>query len=93
MTTEVDCASAGNAYQGDNTGCDPNPCPLPTGACCYADGSCLVQTAGDCTGIYQGDFTSCDPNPCPQPTGACFVDFVCTITTANDCAGTYYDDG
>ncbi len=38
------------------------------GACCFADGSCLVLAPADCegqNGIYQGDDTTCDPNPCP----------------------------
>ena len=69
ILSAADCATAGGAYQGDNTTCSPNPCPLPTGACCFADGSCLVNTANDCAGIYQGDFTSCDPNPCTLQTG------------------------
>ncbi len=47
------------------------PPPLPTGACCHADGSCLVtrppSTGGACNASYQGDGTTCTPNPCPQP--------------------------
>jgi hypothetical protein len=81
------CTSAGGAYQGDDTVCDPNPCPQPPppivdGACCHEDGSCLVLTAAACTtanGTYQGDATVCEPNPCPQPPppalqGACCVE-------------------
>jgi hypothetical protein len=32
--------------------CCPAP-PPPTGACCYPDGSCLVQEPQDCTGVYR----------------------------------------
>jgi hypothetical protein len=45
-------------------------CPS-TGACCLANGDCIVVTAEGCTlqqGIYQGDSSTCQPiNPCPQP--------------------------
>jgi len=62
------CTETNGIYQGDDTGCDPNPCPVPsTGACCYNNGACVVETQGDCAaidGIYQGDDTDCDPNPC-----------------------------
>ncbi|MBN2563772.1 MAG: hypothetical protein JXQ75_22875, partial [Phycisphaerae bacterium] len=48
---------------------------LPSdGACCFADGSCSVETAADCAtagGTYQGNGTSCTPNPCPVLPGAC----------------------
>lgn len=43
---------------------------IPTGACCFVDGSCLVlgrSACGDQHGTYQGDGTTCDPNPC-EPT-------------------------
>ncbi len=39
----------------------------PTGACCFADESCVVDTAAGCAaavGAYEGDGTSCTPNPC-----------------------------
>jgi hypothetical protein len=40
------------------------PC-LPQGACCLADGSCLVTTAEECAalgGLYQGDWSECVAN-------------------------------
>lgn len=57
---------------GDNVFCTPNPCPQPPvpGACCFADGSCFVQSEAECIaaeGVYQGDDSICEPNPCPQP--------------------------
>ncbi|MEM7228385.1 MAG: M12 family metallo-peptidase [Planctomycetota bacterium] len=72
----------------------------PTGACCFADGSCNEQTQADCSnagGTYQGDGSDCSPNPCPQPaTGACcFGNGTCNIDTAVGCAaagGTYDGD-
>jgi hypothetical protein len=92
-----DCSGQGGNYQGDNTTCNPNPCPQPTGACCFGDGSCQVLTAADCGGqggSYQGDNSSCNPNPCPQPTGACCApDGSCTVTTGADCADNYLGDG
>jgi hypothetical protein len=45
-------------------------CGAPTGACCLADGSCLVLTAAQCAdqhGTYMGDDTPCDSSTC-QPT-------------------------
>lgn len=63
--------------------------PAASGACCFADGSCLVLTPGGCaaqSGAYQGDGTSCSPNPCPQPFGACcFADGSCLNLTQMDC--------
>lgn len=68
ISSEVLCSI--NTYMGDGTTCDPNPC---VGACCFADGGCLVRTADACAGLggeYQGGATSCDPNPCPPPSPA-----------------------
>ncbi|MCB9851929.1 MAG: PQQ-dependent sugar dehydrogenase [Phycisphaerales bacterium] len=70
-----------------------------TGACCMANGTCIVETESECTtagGTYQGDSVGCTPNPCPQPTGACcFGDGTCSVETASDCSsmgGTYQGD-
>ncbi|MCA9726919.1 MAG: hypothetical protein KC729_04495, partial [Candidatus Eisenbacteria bacterium] len=101
--TADECAANGGVYQGDDTTCDPNPCPQPptSGACCADDGSCAVTTADECAangGVYQGDDTTCDPNPCPQPptSGACCADDgSCAVTTADECAangGVYQGD-
>ncbi|MHC5004853.1 MAG: hypothetical protein ACYTJ0_17220, partial [Planctomycetota bacterium] len=68
---------------------DPNDCPQPTGACCFANGSCIVAGVANCTGaggVYQGNGTDCNPNECPQPTGACcFADGSCQLLTAAEC--------
>lgn len=44
----------------------------PKGACCLAQGICMVGTDSDCTaanGTYAGDGVSCAPNPCPPLLG------------------------
>ncbi len=44
--------------------------PPPTGACCFADGSCVVLEQQQCEeqgGSYQGDGSTCEPDPC-EPT-------------------------
>jgi spore coat protein A, manganese oxidase len=73
---------------------------LPTGACCFANGTCQVLTQSNCTaqgGMYQGNGTSCTPNPCPQPTGACcFANGTCQVLTQANCtaqSGTYQGNG
>jgi spore coat protein A len=61
------CAAAGGTYKGDGTMCSPNPCYVPTGACCLPDGNCSELTAAQCAaagGTYQGDGAPCSPNPC-----------------------------
>jgi hypothetical protein len=80
------CAAHGGTYQGDGTVCEPNLCPQPTGACCYADGSCHIMSQSACSahgGTYRGDGTVCEPNPCAA--------FDCPAYSlfgqpANDCA-------
>ncbi len=83
------CASQGGSYRGDDTLCDPNPCPQPAGACCFDDGRCRLLIAADCSrlgGSWQGMNTDCDPNPCPPPVGACcFSDGHCTLLSPDDC--------
>lgn len=100
--TSPACSMSGGTYQGDDTACDPNPCPQPTqGACCLVAGACALETSAECaaaSGSYQGDETSCDPNPCP--TGAqgacCFTSGTCFVMFQGDCtmgAGEYQGDG
>jgi hypothetical protein len=74
VQTEADCGLAGGTYQGDDTGCTPNPCPQPTGACCLLDGICTNGvTALECDGpgetFHEG--LTCAQVTCPEPTGAC----------------------
>lgn len=63
------------------------------GACCYPDGSCLIQTFSGCSGTFQGVGTLCDPNPCPQPGACCQPDGSCNLTTSNDCDGQFLGEG
>ncbi len=67
VETAADCSSMGGTYQGDGTGCTPNPCVTPTGACCFPGEICFIETEADCNtmgGTYNGDNTACSPNPC-----------------------------
>lgn len=63
--------------------------PLPTGACCFPDGSCQVVIQEECPppGVWMGETAGCDPNPCPQPTGACcLAGGECVYLTVAACA-------
>lgn len=65
-----------------------------TGACCFNDGSCVEETAAQCSddgGTYQGDGTLCVDFDCTH--GACCTDDVCAITTFGDCGGVYHGAG
>ena len=82
IRTQSGCVSIGGTYQGDETDCDPTPCPVPNfGACCFGSGECTILPPGDCAGLagsYQGDGEACSPNPCP----AYFVNIVCGLVVA-----------
>jgi hypothetical protein len=96
--TEDDCANLASPHRflGVGVACEPNPCPVPEGACCYPEGSCLITTQADCIppGVWQGGATVCDPNPCPQPppTGACcdLSTGICTVMTEDQCGQQSY---
>lgn len=64
----TDCS--GN-FRGDNTVCEPNPCPSFTGACCVDGSNCEIMNPIDCAnsgGHFQGEGSVCEPNPCrPTP--------------------------
>lgn len=85
-----------SAAQGGST---DSPSQQQEGACCFADGSCLVLTLDRCDaagGRYQGDATPCEPNPCPQPGACCLPDGSCIIIPEPDCAdahGTFNGPG
>lgn len=68
VLTQNACISLGGSYYGDDTTCEPNPCPQPlTGACCFYTNGCLRVTQQFCLdngGEYLGDETVCWPNPC-----------------------------
>jgi hypothetical protein len=68
-------------------------CPIETGACCHADGTCAVTLQADCVGTWTAGGI-CDPNPCPQPTGSCcHADGTCAVTLQADCVGTWTAGG
>ena len=89
---ETDCAIRGGSYQGNDTGCSPNPCTQPTGACCVA-GNCSEITQAACLsagGIWYGALAECADVTCPQPLGACCLAGVipagvCVVTTEASC--------
>ena len=65
LTTPGAC---GGAYQGNGSTCSPNPCFVPTGACCANDASCTEESQSSCEaggGTYQGDSTLCSATECP----------------------------
>jgi spore coat protein A len=100
IATASECQSLSGLYQGNGSGCSPNPCPQPTGACCLTGGACQVVTQSQCgilAGVYQGNGTTCSPSPCPAPTGACCLpNASCQIVSAAQCqglGGTYNGDG
>lgn len=61
-------------------------CSAGSGACCYGDGTCLEQTAADCSaggGTYLGDLTVCEADTC---LGACCPgDGTCQLLGPDDC--------
>lgn len=64
----------------------------PTGACCFADGTCSVLLQADCLaagGVYRGDGTTCSPNPCPQLGTCCALDGTCTFVLEANCTGAW----
>jgi hypothetical protein len=84
VTYATECAGAGGEYQGDDTGCDPNPCEL--GACCSANEMCVEQTRAECE-AQAGEFLPgdvCDPNPC-EIGACCLPGEVCIVQTRVDC--------
>ena len=95
---DEDCINQDGIYQGNDTACEPEMCPVTvTGACCFSDGSCEALLEADCVaqdGIYQGNDTTCEAESCPiTVTGACcFSDGSCEALLEADCMardGTY----
>lgn len=75
--------------------CDPDPCPIHSGACCFDNGTCLLTTPDDCPGSYHGDGSECLPGACPELGGdsaCCLGSGVCEVLTERVCGehgGTY----
>ena len=56
-----------------------------TGACCLANGLCLVTTQADCSETWTAG-GACTPNPCAQPDGSCcHPDGSCQVTLRVAC--------
>jgi hypothetical protein len=87
VTTAGQCDALGGVWDEGLT-CD-DPCPPPSGACCFPDGSCDELDEVNCAesgGDWQGPLTRCSPNPCPQPDVACcLADGQCLFVIAADC--------
>ncbi|MEK6674845.1 MAG: hypothetical protein AABZ47_04225 [Planctomycetota bacterium] len=60
MIERSECAGD---YQGDDTSCEPNPCPEPMGACCVG-AECSTTPENECPGAYQGNGTECGLTAC-----------------------------
>jgi spore coat protein A len=68
LLTAAECANQAGVYQGDGTSCSPNPCIVPTGACCFDNTDCSELSEADClaqSGTYQGDGSVCTVGLCP----------------------------
>jgi spore coat protein A len=68
LQTPSACLALPGTYQGDGSSCSPNPCFVPTGACCANNGTCTVVSQTTCTGgggTYQGDGSTCATATCP----------------------------
>lgn len=64
VLTAAECTNAGGEYQGDDTICDPNPCP-ELWACCVEYEVCVMMTEDDClaaSGDWRGIGAICIAN-------------------------------
>lgn len=92
ISSIADCSAAGSDWMGDETACDPNPCPEPpTAACCEAE-FCYVATEYDCGGEWLADVDDCNPNPCIIIRACCFDSGECILLSENACTGDWYGD-
>ncbi len=61
---------------------------LPTGGCCFADGSCRYLAAQSCAdqgGAYAANGVACAQANCPQPGACCMTDGSCVLEFAAAC--------
>jgi hypothetical protein len=79
--TMVASGTCSGTYQGDSTSCSPDPCPMPTGACCWSAGGCTLAAPSDCAGAFQGPGSVCGDN-CP---GVCCIGACCVLRVSTDC--------
>lgn len=63
---EFQCLALGGTFLGHGVSCGPpNPCPQPTGACCFGTFCFPGQTSAECSGAggdWAGAGTNCDDN-------------------------------
>jgi hypothetical protein len=67
---------------------DPWFCFPTWGACCYVDGTCLVESYQLCMmngGYDWQSFTECVPDPCLPPGACCMSDDRCLMLNEEDC--------
>jgi hypothetical protein len=98
VTSPTGCTSG--VYQGDNTVCNPSPCP-PTGSCCNTcTFACTVTLQANCAaGSVWTQGGTCTVNPCGGPAPG--NDTACgaipltlnTTVTSNNAGATSTDDG
>ena len=98
-----DCEAQGGVSLGDDyASCDPNPCPVAYGACCFEWGAqCVMTTEADCAqhegGIFMGAATTCETIECANRTGACCMPdqscFVAPEFVCDGAGGEYAGDG
>ena len=83
-------------FMGPGTACSPDPCQVPSGACCI-NTACSVTTQADCeaaAGTYKGDGSTCVPDPCaPQPPVATSAAIVVNVGTPTPITLQASDDG
>lgn len=83
VETPQTCDSLAGTYIGDNTICDATTC---NGACCFADGTCMDLSSGDCSaqgGFFEAVGTFCIDTVCPiRPTNeSCDIPIVLDPST------------
>ena len=82
---------AGAQWQGPESGCEPNPCPLPIGACCLSGGCVPDQELIECLnsgGQWAGPDTDCSaPGICED--GACCIGDACVVNPEPNCLRAY----
>jgi hypothetical protein len=87
-----ECDALGGSFLGDETECDPNPCPQLEACCfCLGDDHCEALLAVECQaqgGVPMGAGTDCAPDPCecpPEPGACCMLEGTCEFITRSEC--------
>jgi hypothetical protein len=80
--TVVVGGACSGSYQGDSTTCSSDPCPPPSGACCWSGGGCTMVASTDCVGTFSGAGSACS-SAC---LGVCCIGACCVLMVADDCS-------